>query len=288
MSRIVGRLAGSIQEIGTITKEDRIPFLGVGIGYRRDLNKEVVEHVKEFDCLELVCESFFRSEKVLLALKSLVPVIPHSLAMSVGSRLNPEYLQRVKRIVELTGNAWYGDHLCFTNVDGVATGHLTPIPWTEEALETVTTNVKQVMATIGPNFALENIANPFLWPNSTMSESEFVNELVRRTRCHLLLDLENVRVNSTNHAFDPRKFIASLPLERVVQVHIAGGDKQGGISLDSHDRPVPEETWGLLEYLVDHHRPRATILERDYNIRGIAELVQEVRRARSIVGGPGH
>lgn len=268
---------------------ERFPYLGVGIGFRRDISRQVVEHVREFDCLEVVCESFFNARKALLALKSLRPVIPHSLAMSVGSELDPRYLAQVKEIVDLCGNPWYSDHLCFTRADGVATGHLMTLPWNEESLEVVARNVKEVMRVIGPEFALENISNPFVWPTSTMSEAEFLNEIVRRTGCHLLLDVENVRVNSENHGFDPHKFIASLPLERIVQVHVAGGvNPDGTFTMDTHSAPVSKRTWDLLAYLVEHHRPRATILEHDEDFPPMPQLLGEVRQARAIVGGPGH
>lgn len=261
------------------------PDLGVGMGFRRDISDLVIQHIDEFDCLEVVCDSFFRAENVLRALKALRPVVPHSLAMSVGSEVDETYLANVRRVVELSGSPWYGDHLCFTRAGGYSSGHLTPLPWNDEALGTVVANVKRVMAAIGPNFALENIANPFVWPTSTMTEPEFIGEVVRRTGCLLLLDVENVRVNAANHGFDARRFIADLPLERVVQVHIAGGAPYEHLVLDSHSRPVPEETWALLAYLLEHHRPSATILEHDEQFPPFAELVAEVRRARSILRG---
>lgn len=276
-------------EAASAQAPESLPYLGVGIGFRRDISRSVVEHVREFDCLELVCESFFNARKALLALKSLRPVIPHSLAMSVGSEMDPAYLARVKDIVDLCGNRWYSDHLCFTRADGAATGHLMTLPWNEESLEVVTRNVKEVMRLMGPNFALENISNPFVWPNSTMTEGEFLDEVLRRTGCLLLLDVENVRINAENHGYDPRKFIAGLPLERIVQVHVAGGvNPDGAFAFDTHNAPVSKGTWDLLAYLVEHHRPRATILEHDEDFPPMAQLVSEVRTARSIVGGPGH
>lgn len=266
---------------------ERPTYLGVGIGYRGELAAQTLAASGEFDCFEVICDSFFRAERSLLALKSMRPVVPHSLAMSVGSEVDPEYLQKTKRIVEMSGNAWYSDHLCFTHADGQSAGHLTTLPWNEEALEVVVANTKEVMRTIGPNFALENITNVFRWPNSTMDELTFINEVVRRTGCHLLLDVENVRINSRNHGFDPYKFIAGLPLERIVQVHLAGGTEEGGVQMDSHNAPIHKETWELLRYLAEHHRPRATTLEHDSDFPPMAQLVAEVREARSIVGGPG-
>lgn len=268
--------------------EARPHYLGVGIGFRGEIAPQMVAASREFDCYEIIAESFFRSPRALLALKTLRPLIPHSLNMSVGSEVDAGYLARVKDIVDVTGNEWYSDHLCFTKERDHAVGHLTTLPWNEESLETVVRNVKEVMRQVGPNFALENITNVFTWPTSTMDEPTFITEVMRRTGCMLLLDLENVRINARNHGHDPYKFLASLPLERVVQVHLAGGVEGHGMSLDSHNAPVHEQTWDLLRYLAEHIRPRATILEHDDQFPPMEQLVSEMRAAREIVGGPGH
>lgn len=265
----------------------RPKHLGAGVGFRGEVSSQMIAHAKEFDCFEVMCDSFFRAERTLSALKTLKPLVPHSLSLSVGSELDPDYMQKVKRIVDATGNPWYSDHLCFTRAGEVAVGHLTTLPWNEESLDLVVRNTKEVMRTIGPNFALENITNVFTWPTSTMDESTFINEVVRRTGCSLLLDVENVRINAINHGFDPYKFLASLPLERVVQVHLAGGTEGHGIALDSHNAPVHAQTWELLRYLVEHVQPRATILEHDEDFPPMPQLIQDVRTAREIVGGPG-
>jgi uncharacterized protein len=262
-----------------------LPSLGVGLGYRSPIRKEILQHVRELGFLEVVSDSFFRNEPALRALSTLLPTIPHSLNLSVGSQVEEGYLERIARMVEITRPPWFTDHLAFTQASGLAIGHLAPVPYTEESLERVVANVKRVQARVaGVPFGLENITMPFYWPNNTMEEHVFLREVVRRTGCYLLLDLENVRINGANHGRGGRSFLDKLPLERVVQVHIAGGVHGGeGLEHDTHSAPVSEETWALLEYLCELRRPPGVLLERDGGFPPFPELMAEVRRAGAIL-----
>lgn len=263
------------------------PNLGVGLGYRPPLHRDIVRSVGRIGFLEVISDNFFRNEMALRALRSLYPCIPHSLGLSVGSTLDPAYLDRVRRIVEVADPPWFSDHLAFTSAGGIQIGHLAPVAHTEASLAVVVENVKRVQAAVGRPFALENITMPFYWPDSTMEEHVFLAEVVKRTGCHLLLDLENVRVNLANHARGGRDLLDRLPLERVVQVHLAGGAHEDGIEHDTHSAPVSEETWSLLEYLVDVCPPPAVLLERDGAFPPFPELLAELDRARSILGRGG-
>jgi hypothetical protein len=259
------------------------PHLGAGLGYRPALRKEILQHLPEFDFLEVISDSFFRNEAGLRALASLLPCVPHGLNCSVGSTLDPAYLERLRRVVDVVQPPWHSDHLAFTRAGGASVGHLAPVPYTEESLAVVVANIRRVQEAIGVPFAVENITMPFYWPNNTMAEDEFLREVVRRTGCWLLLDLENARVNAANHGGDPRRLLDALPLERVLQVHLAGGVRAEGLEHDSHSMPVSEATWALLEELCARVVPRAVMVERDGNFPPFADLVAEVRRARGIV-----
>lgn len=259
--------------------------LGVGLGYRAALRADILRNLGEVDFLEVVSDGFFRDPAALKALASLKPCIPHSLDLSVGSRVDPAYLERVAGIVDATDPPWHSDHLAFTKEGDVAIGHLAPVPHTDESLRIVVENVRKVQARIDRPFALENITMPFYWPDSTMGEAEFLREVVSRTGCLLLLDLENVRVNAANHGRAARDFLDALPLEDVVQVHIAGGMHGEGLEHDTHSAPVSEETWSLLSHLCDVCRPPAVLLERDDHFPPFSEIVAELRRARGIFAG---
>lgn len=260
-----------------------LPRLGVGLGYRPAIRHDIVRHVGELDFVEVIADHFFRNPAALQALASLKTCVPHSLALSVGSLVDPEYLEKVARVAALARAPFFTDHLAFTRTGALEIGHLAPLPFTHEQLDLVVENVRKVRARVPLPFALENVTMAFYWPNSEMPEHEFLCEVVRRTGCHLLLDLENVRVNCANHDRASKDFLDKLPLERVAQVHVAGGVHGDGIHHDSHSAPVSEETWNLLEYLVDVAPPPAVLIERDQSFPPFEELVGELRRARRIL-----
>ncbi len=262
-----------------------LPRLGVGLGYRAPLRADILRHVKDLDFLEVIADAFFREEPMLRALRSMTPCVPHALALSVGSEVRLDYLERVARVVEVTDPPWFTDHLAFTQEGDVPIGHLAPVPHTEESLRVVVDNVRKVMRRIQRPFGLENITMPFYWPGSTLDEATFLQEVVKQTGCLLLLDLENVRVNAENHGRVARDFLDRLPLERVVQVHLAGGVHAEGLHHDTHSAPVSQETWDLLEYLCDVAPPAGVLIERDAGFPPFADLLGEVRHARSILEG---
>jgi uncharacterized protein len=257
------------------------PRLGVGLGYRGPLHADILRHLPEVGFLEVISDNFFRNERALQALASLVPCIPHALNLSVGSTVDEAYLAKVQRIVRMLDPPWHTDHLAFTRERGLAIGHLAPVPYTDESLALVVANVQRVQAALGGRFGIENITMPFYWPNDTMEEHDFLREVVRRTGCWLLLDLENARCNAANHGGEARRFLDALPLERVVQVHIAGGVHDGPYEHDTHSAPVSEATWELLRYLCDVAPPPAVLLERDGDFPAFGDIVAELRRARA-------
>lgn len=260
-----------------------LPHLGVGLGYRGPMRQDILRHLPEFGFLEVITDNFLRNERGLQALASLKPCIPHSLNLSVGSATDPAYLEGVQRIVGMLEPPWHTDHLAFTREGGLNVGHLAPVPYTDASLELVVANVQRVQRALGGTFALENITMPFYWPIDTMAEHEFLNEVVRRTGCGLLLDLENMRCNAANHGTPARALLDALPLEKVVQLHVAGGVTDPPFEHDTHSAPVPEATWKLLEDFCELARPPGVLLERDADFGDFAGILADVRRARRIV-----
>lgn len=260
-----------------------LPDLGVGLGYRTPIRKEILRYLDEIDFLEVVTDAFLRNPKALQALASIVPCIPHSLNLSVGSDVDSEYLSKVKQIVEIAAPPWHTDHLAFTRAEEITTGHLAPVGFTEESLEICVENITKVQNAIDVPFAVETITMPFYWPNNTMEEHVFLQEVLERTRCHLLLDLENVRINAANHGRGGRALLDQLPLERIAQIHLAGGMQHDALQHDTHSEPISEETWGLLEYFCELIEPPGIIIERDGNFPPFEELLGELRRARNLM-----
>jgi uncharacterized protein (UPF0276 family) len=210
----------------------------------------------------------------------------HGIGLSLGSAdgLDPERVDHFAQLVGLVHPPWVSEHIAFTRAAGIDIGHLTPLPFTMEAVDTVARNVDTLRAAApGVPLLLENIAYTFIPSGQEMTEAEFVSEVLAACDCGLLLDLENVHANARNHGYNPVEYLEALPLDRAIEVHLAGGVEHDGIYADTHSRPVPEASWRLLEWLVPRARLRAVIIERDNDVPPFEELIAEVNRAARIM-----
>jgi uncharacterized protein (UPF0276 family) len=262
------------------------------VSFRDAWRWEVIRHRGALGAVECIPEDVAGPAALrdLALVRDAVPVLLHGIGLSLGSAegLDPERLRHTARVAEALSPPWFSEHIAFTRAGGVEIGHLTPLPFTREAVDTVARNVAELKRALpGVPILLENIACPFVLPGAEMSEAEFVRAVVEAADAGLLLDLENVHANARNHSFDPLAYLASLPLERLVEVHLAGGVVSGGQYVDSHTRPVPEESWALLEWLAPRAPVRALIIERDDDLPPFDELLAEVRRAQEILDAAG-
>lgn len=267
-----------------------LPFLGAGVSFRQAWRWEVIRHRCELGAVECIPEDVAGPAGVrdLQLVRDAVPVLLHGIGLSLGSAegLDRERLRHTARIAEAVSPPWFSEHIAFTRAGGVEIGHLTPLPFTREAVATVARNVAELKRALpGLPVLLENIAYTFALPGAEMSEAEFVGAVLAESDAGLLLDLENVHANSRNHGYDPIAYLESLPLERVAEVHLAGGIEQQGQYLDTHTRAVPEASWSLLEWLAPRAPVRAVIIERDDDLPPFDDLLAEVRRAREILDG---
>jgi len=265
---------------------DAIPYLGSGLGYRREIGSRILDASDRVDVLEVVTEQFTWAEDELAALVDRFPVIPHGVGLSIGTvgPLDWEYLRSVKRVSDITGAPYYSEHLAVTRAPGIDIGHLSPVWFTNEVLRAVIDNVHAVQDFLGKPLVLENISYLFGIPNATMTQAEFFHRLVDATGCGLLLDVANVNVNAQNHRFDPVEFLDSMPLHAVVQIHMAGGYWSDGIYFDGHSEPVDEATWQLLDVLLERVPIRISIVERDANFPDeLAPLLDDVDRIRRAI-----
>ncbi|HEX7180844.1 MAG TPA: DUF692 domain-containing protein [Thermoanaerobaculia bacterium] len=265
-----------------------LPFLGAGVSFRSAWRWEVVRHRDELGAVECIPDDVAGPAGIrdLVLLRDAVPVLLHGIGLSLGSAegLDPARVRHVAQVAEAVEPPWFSEHIAFTRAGGVEIGHLTPLPFTREAVATVAANVAELRRALpGLPLLLENIAYPFTLPGAEMSEADFVRAVIEETDAGLLLDLENVHANARNHGYDPVEYLESLPLERVVEVHLAGGVEHDGAYVDSHTRPVPEASWTLLQWLTPRAAVRAVIIERDDDLPPFAELLAEVRRAKEIL-----
>ncbi|RJO64909.1 MAG: DUF692 domain-containing protein [Myxococcales bacterium] len=266
------------------------PYSGLafGVGLRRPHFDEIGDNHEGVDFLEIISENFMRfggrPRHVLDRMIERFPIVLHGVSLSIGSLdpLNEDYLHALKDVVGRVRPPWFSDHLSYSSNFGVEYHDLIPLPFTEEALEHVVRRVERVQETVGIPFLLENPSYYVQMPGGEMTEAEFISEVVRRSGCGLLLDVNNVFVNGTNQGYDPYRFIDSIPTDRVVQYHIAGHDDSGDFLIDTHGRRIKPEVYDLYVYALSKTGPKWTLLEWDNDIPPLKTLLAEnghVRKA---------
>lgn len=271
-----------------MTARSSLPALGAGLGYREPFRGALFLRPGAVDFLEIVADHYLDAPREKLEelelLASRYPLIPHALDLSLGSAegLDSAYVDRLADLVNRLNPPWWSEHLALTRSGGVEIGHLSPLPFTREVIDTVCRNVEAIRRRIAAPLILENITCPFILPGAELTEAEFLSEITERTGCGLLLDVTNLHINALNHGFDPWEALAQLPLERVVQLHFVGGHQEGDVLIDSHSGPAPPEVWALMEAVVAQAPVKGIILERDEELPPFAELETEVSRAREL------
>lgn len=266
----------------------RIPDLGVGVGFRAPHCAHVLEHAPPMDWFEVISENFMvpggRPLETLARLRDRYRVVPHGVSLAIGSvdAIDAEHLARLRGLVDRLDPPWVSDHLCWGRAGGLHLHELLPLPYTAEAVELVVERVKRVQGTLERPFALENVSSYMTYRASTMTEAQFVAEVVERADCALLLDCNNVYVSSRNHGFDPEDYVRAMPPERVVQMHLAGHTDKGTHLLDTHSERVCERVWSLYRCAVERCGAVATLVEWDDDIPAWELLAAEANRARTI------
>ena len=263
--------------------------LGVGIGFRQEFKSELFLERDAVDFLEIIGDCYLDANNYLEAELELLAanftLIPHFIDLSLGSAegIDPEYLAKAARLIDRINPAWWSEHLSFTKAGGVDIGHLSPLPYTKEAIDIVCRNIQQVQNQINAPLILENIAYLINIPGGEMSEAQFIYEICDRTDCGLLLDITNLYINSTNHNYELEEFLAEFPLEKIVQLHFVGGHWHDDILIDSHCSATPDPVWELMAQVTSQAQIKGVVLERDENIPPFKELTEELNKARTIL-----
>jgi uncharacterized protein (UPF0276 family) len=205
------------------------------------------------------------------------PFVAHGLSLSIGSPapLDETFLHRVRRLLDEHNFRYYSEHLSYCSDDGHLYD-LMPIPFTGEAVQHVAARIRRVQDILERRIAMENVSY-YAAPGKEMDEIEFINAVLAEADCDLLLDVNNIYVNSINHGYDAEIFLKSLPAERVAYFHIAGHyDEADDLKIDTHGAPIIDPVWALLEKAYAHFGVVPTLLERDFNIPPLPELLGEV------------
>src|SRR5207237_7622345 len=214
------------------------------------------------------------------------PIVSHGVNLSIGScdPLNLEYVERLKAVLERTKALWYSDHLCFTSVGGEYFHDLIALPFSQEAVDHVVARVKLLQKRIALPFLLENPSYYVEMPGAQMDEASFITRILEGADCGMLLDVNNVYVNSKNHGYDAKAFIRRLPLHRVGQIHMAGHQDCGDVIIDTHEGPIINPVWELYEFtLKEIGRPVSTLIEWDTRIPPLARVVDEALHAQGLI-----
>ena len=264
---------------------------GAGLGLRRALLGPLQSMDQgAVDFMEVAPENWIgvggRFGKQFRELAEHHPIVLHGLSLDIGGPdpIDTDLVHSIKGLIEEIGAPLYSEHLTYC----AAGGHLydlLPIPFTEEAVHYVAGRVRQVQDILGQPIALEN-ASYYAQPHADLSEAEFIGAVLAESGCDLLLDVNNIYVNSINHRYDPVEFMDSLPLDRTRYIHVAGHyDEAPDLKVDTHGADVIDPVWALLAQAYQRLGPMPTLLERDFNLPPLAELLQEVEQVRQVQAG---
>jgi uncharacterized protein (UPF0276 family) len=275
-----------------MTNRFGLPNLGIGLGLRVAHYRHILDHRPAVDWFEILSDNYMQTAgrplEYLDAIAERYPIVMHGVSLSIGSTdpIDRSYVAELRALRDRTGALWVSDHLCWTGVAGKNTHDLLPMPYTEEALAHVADRVRYVQDDLGAPLALENPSTYVEFGGAAMREWEFLARLAHEADCAILLDVNNVYVSAYNHGFDPQAYLAAIPFDRVVQMHVAGHTHHGTHVIDSHIGPVIDDVWRLLG---DAHRlagGTSVLLEWDAEIPSFEETHAEALRARPFVAGP--
>lgn len=271
----------------------RAMLRGAGLGLRRALlgplrnRSEEERAAAPIDFFEIAPENWIGvgggRGKELRALTERYPFTCHGLSLSLGGTepLDDTLLQRVRRFLDQHRVGLYSEHLSYCADDGQLYD-LLPIPFTEEAVAHVAARIRRVQDVLGRRIAVENVSY-YAAPYQAMAEADFVTAVLDQADCDLLLDVNNIYVNSINHGYQASAFLARMPSQRIASYHIAGHyDEADDLKVDTHGAAVKDQVWQLLAEAYRVHGVRPTLLERDFNFPPLTVLLAEVERVRDL------
>ena len=260
---------------------------GCGLGLRSDFIFDMPSIQDKPSWLEIVPENWIdtpkKYQKIFEQIASEYELVCHGLSLSIGSYedVDMNFLKKLKEFLDRYEIKNYSEHLSFSSLENIQSYELLPLPMTPKEVNKVCEKVDFVQNYLKRELILEN-ATYYYVPDSTMSEIEFINDIFKKSGAKMLLDINNVFVNSFNHKFDPYKYINSLDMSKVAYYHVAGHlEYKENLWIDTHGTPVKDEVWDLTKYCLGIHKAPA-LLERDNNIPPLSELMDEYNILKSI------
>lgn len=281
----------------------------VGVGLRHQHYRDALCETSAVDFVELHSENFFAqggiTRSMLEAIAELYPISLHGTAMGLGSAIGIDqgYLEKLKHLVHDVKPFLISDHASFAwsrlNNRMIHAGDLLPLPFTDDALKYLINNVKHVQDEIGQRILVENLASYVQFDQNSMTETEFLSELVSQTDCGLLLDLNNLLVNAHNFPSQDgdvtplaaaQQWLQEIPETSVGEIHLAGYrlPANGNVIVDDHSQPINEECWSLYRYALQRFGPQTTLIEWDNNLPDWQVLTAEAQKARQLIHQHSH
>ena len=261
------------------------PVNGAGLGLRREVMDEMAaSRLENVSFMEVAPENWIhvggKFGKKFRAFTERYDFVCHGLSLSIGgpSELDEQLVKDIRELMREHGIKKYTEHLTYCSDDGHLYD-LLPIPFTEEAVHYVAGRIRRVQDILEQRISMENASYYTRAPGSEMSEIEFINAVLEEADCDLLLDVNNIYVNSVNHGYDPTDFLKQLPAERITYAHIAGHyNEADDLIVDTHGADVIDPVWDILDQAYEHFGVFPTLLERDFNIPPVPELLKEVKQ----------
>jgi uncharacterized protein len=261
-----------------------------GVGYKAQHFADIMADAGPVAWLEIHAENYMgdggRPLAQLRHLSQNFPISVHGVGLSIGAEgpLDPDHLARLKHLVDWLQPASFSEHLAWSTHDSHFLNDLLPVAYTEATLATVCDHIDQVQTLLGRQMLLENPSTYVAFSDSEMSEIDYIKQIVERTGCGLLLDVNNVFVSATNQQTDPYSYIDAFPVEAVGEIHLGGHDEDeddhgAPLLIDSHGREVVDPVWTLYDYTIAKSGPRPTLIEWDTDVPDWPVLAKEAERA---------
>lgn len=276
--------------------QEAVPNRG-GVGLKAERYRTILETRSDIGFFEVHAENYMGAggppHRYLTEIRNRYPLSLHGVGLSIGadSPLDREHLRRLKALIVRYQPGLFSEHLAWSTHNSSFFDDLLPVPYTAETLARVCEHIDEVQETLGCRMLLENPSTYVAFAESTYFEVDFIAEIVRRTGCALLLDVNNVQVASINQQWDPMRYIDQFPLAQVREIHLGGhapeaDDQRRPLLIDTHDRPVGEVVWRLFAHAIERLGPIPTLIEWDAKIPSWPQLRAEAEKADAIMCVP--
>ncbi len=276
----------------SMTASSTIPAEG-GIGLKAEHYRKILDTHPRLGFFEIHAENYMGAggppHRYLSAIRERYPISLHGVGLSIGGPrpLDRDHLIRLRSLNARYTPGLFSEHLAWSTHDTGYLSDLLALPYTAATLQRVCDHIDETQAFIGRQMLLENPSSYLTFEESTYDEASFITEIVRRTGCGLLLDINNVFVSARNLGTSAMDYLAAYPLAHVQEIHLAGHDvvaEEGGtVLIDAHGSPVAEDVWGLYVAAIARTGPLPTLIERDNNVPPLLDLIAEAHRADAVM-----